>query len=90
MGTLRLNIRGEGMAELVERLSADTHAAQMADYLDAGRDRALALGNRGPLRLTDEGALHPDILTAYREHGFYVFERLIRGNGACRTARGDR
>ncbi len=58
-------------------LSADNHAAQMAEYLTAGRERALSLGNRGPLRLTDDGALHPDILSAYRKQGFYVFEHLI-------------
>ena len=60
-----------------ERPSAEEHAAAMADYLAAGRQRAIALGNRGPLRLTGTGALHPDILAAYQEHGFYVFENLI-------------
>ncbi len=59
------------------RPSAEQHAAEMADYLAAGRKRALELGNRGPLRLTADGRLHPDILEAYQEHGFYVFENLI-------------
>ena len=57
--------------------SAEQHAAQMADYLAEGRARALDLGNRGPLRLTADGGLHPEILAAYREQGFYVFEGLI-------------
>ena len=60
-----------------DRLSVEEHAASMADYLAAGKERALALGNRGPLRLTDDGNLHPDILAAYQAHGFYVFEGLI-------------
>ncbi len=58
-------------------LSAAQHAAEMADYIEAGRTRALALGNRGPLRLDDAGQLHPDILEAYWAHGFYVFEDVI-------------
>ena len=63
--------------QLTGDLTAAQHAAEMADYLEAGRARAIALGNRGPLRLTAEGALAPDILAAYREHGFYVFEHVI-------------
>jgi hypothetical protein len=67
------------MAEPIEsrELTAAQHAAEMADYVEAGRKRALSLGNRGPLLLTDEGALHPDILAAYWQHGFYVFEGVI-------------
>jgi len=60
-----------------ERPSVEQHAVAMADYLAAGRDRAAALDNRGPLRLTADGQLHPDILEAYRTHGFYVIEDLI-------------
>lgn len=58
-------------------LTASAHALEMADYMAAGRERALALGNRGPLRLTTDGALHPAILEAYWAHGFYVFEGSI-------------
>lgn len=46
-------------------------------YLDAGEALALQLGNRGPLRLTDEGKLHPEIVASYRQHGFYVFENVV-------------
>lgn len=53
------------------------HVAAMADYLADGRRRALELGNRGPVRFDERGRLHPDILEAYWEHGFYVFDRLI-------------
>lgn len=60
-----------------DRLSAEQHAAAMADYIADGRERALALGNRGPLRLTADGQLHPEILAAYQTHGFYVIENLL-------------
>jgi len=39
-----------------------------------GERRAAALGNRGPIRFTPSGELHPDIVEAYWRCGFYVFE----------------
>ena len=51
-------------------LSAAEHANAMSGYSVQGRQRALALGNRGPIRLNSNGKLHDDILDAYREHGF--------------------
>lgn len=65
------------MAEAETVLTATQHAAEMAGYIEAGRARALALGNRGPLRFTADGKLHPDILEAYWTHGFYVLEDVI-------------
>jgi ectoine hydroxylase-related dioxygenase (phytanoyl-CoA dioxygenase family) len=53
------------------------HQEAMQSYLARGAERARALGNRGPLRFTDAGDLHPKILQAYSEHGFYVFEGVI-------------
>jgi hypothetical protein len=50
----------------------------MQAYLRDGEQRALALGNRGPIRFTAEGKLHPDILAAYWRCGFYVFEGVLR------------
>ena len=47
------------------------------DYFRIGKARAYALGNRGPLRSTADGAVHPDILTAYWRHGFYVLEGVL-------------
>lgn len=47
------------------------------EYFDAGRQRALDLSNRGPVRFIGDGALHPDIVEAYWRTGFYVFEGLI-------------
>ena len=57
--------------------SAADHAAGMADYLRQGEQLADEIGNRGPLRLDAQGKLHPDILAAYWQHGFYVFENVI-------------
>ena len=66
------------MAEaLTTRISAADHAAAMADYVADGERRAYTLGNRGPIRYGSDGKLHSDILDAYWEHGFYVFEGLV-------------
>ena len=65
-----------GMTEAVtapRTLSRAEHDAGMAAYREAGLRLAEKIGNRGPLRLTDDGALHPDIQTAYWRHGYYVF-----------------
>ena len=52
--------------------------AEMQTYLRAGEIRAYALGNRGPIRFTQTGALHPEILESYSRCGFYVFESVLR------------
>jgi hypothetical protein len=49
----------------------------MQAYFRDGEARAMALGNRGPIRLTDDGKLHPDIVAAYKRTGFYVFEGVL-------------
>lgn len=49
----------------------------MGDYFSKGESQAYALPNRGPLKFTDDGALHPDILNAYWHYGFYVLESVI-------------
>lgn len=54
--------------------------AEMQAYLREGTARAIALGNRGPIRFTADGALAPDILAAYRRTGFYVFEGVLRAD----------
>lgn len=51
--------------------------AAMAQYRAEGTARALALGNRGPLRFDGAGNPDPAILEAYRRHGFYVFEGVL-------------
>jgi hypothetical protein len=49
----------------------------MAPYISEGTKRASSTGNRGPLRLDKSGKLHPDILNAYNEKRFYIFEGVI-------------
>ena len=51
--------------------------AAMQAYCRGGERRAMTLGNRGPIRFTADGALHPDILDAYSRCGFYVFEGVL-------------
>jgi hypothetical protein len=63
--------------EATRELTRAEHAAAMADYVRDGERRAREIGNRGPVRFDAEGRLHPDILDAYWEHGFYVFEGVI-------------
>jgi len=46
-------------------------------YMFEGQERAYELGNRGPIRFNDDGTLDQDILDAYSEYGFYVFEDVI-------------
>ena len=58
-------------------LSRAAHNAGMAAYRTQGQRLAAEIGNRGPLRLTDDGALHPDIQAAYWRHGYYIFEGVI-------------
>jgi len=53
------------------------HAAAMEEYANERAAEASQLGVRGPLELGPDGRLHPDIVDAYSEHGFYVFENVI-------------
>ena len=47
-------------------------------YLRDGEERAMALGNRGPIRFDDDGRLAKDILDAYWRCGFYIFEGVLK------------
>ncbi len=62
------------------RFRADYGAQEdeMQTYLAEGRERALALNNRGPIRYVD-GRIADDILDAYWRYGFYVFENVFSG-----------
>ena len=65
----------------IDEATIDLDEAQfraMQDYCREGTERALTLGNRGPIRYTPDGEVHPDILEAYDRYGFYVFEQVIR------------
>lgn len=68
--------------------SRGEHAAAMAAYAREGEARAEAIGNRGPLRLDDHGRLDPDIVDAYHQHGYYVFQGVVGPDevGALRAA----
>ncbi len=46
-------------------------------YCEAGCERAMGLGNRGPMRFDANGRLEQDILDAYFRTGFYVFEGVL-------------
>ncbi|MFP6807167.1 MAG: phytanoyl-CoA dioxygenase family protein [Pseudomonadales bacterium] len=51
--------------------------SQMQAYLAEGERRALALDNRGPILLNDDGSVDQSILDAYWKYGFYVFTGVI-------------
>ena len=57
--------------------TAADHQRAMAEYGRRAEARALALGNRGPIRLGADGKLLPEILDAYWTHGFYVFQGVL-------------
>lgn len=54
------------------------HATNMAEYCDAGTVLAAEIGNRGPLHFDENGQLTGEILEAYWNHGFYIFENVIQ------------
>ena len=56
---------------------AEAEAFNWKHYCKVGREQALALGNRGPIRFDRQGRLKKDILTAYRRTGFYVFTGVL-------------
>ena len=66
------------MSEISERsgelLTKEAHAEGLRAYREAGQKREQAIGNRGPLRLGDNGKLHPDILEAF--HTQLYFRRI--------------
>ena len=74
--------------ETGEALTAEDHAQSMAEYIRAGTERAYAIGNRGPIRVDANGKLEQDILDAYWEHGFYVFEGVV-GTEELEELRGE-
>src|SRR5215213_10211565 len=59
------------------RVDYGSEEAAMQAYLREGEKRAASLGNRGPIRFTASGELHPDIVDAYWRCGFYVFEGVL-------------
>ena len=51
----------------------------MVRYRLEGEQRALALENRGPLRLDAQGRVDMSFLEAYWRYGFYVLEGVLDG-----------
>lgn len=66
------------MAEAARVVDYGREERAMQAYLREGERRAYALGNRGPVRFTAAGKVHPEILDAYWRCGFYVFEGVLR------------
>ena len=66
---------GEATMPIVSNFGPQEQAMQ--GYFREGEARAMTLGNRGPIRFTDEGRLHPDILAVYNRVGFYIFENVL-------------
>ena len=51
--------------------------AAMSRYREEGTERAMALGNRGPIRFDEAGNLDPRIRDAYSRCGFYIFQSVL-------------
>ena len=60
-----------------ERLEATDYTESMQRYARQGMERAVRIGNRGPVRFDDRGRIHPEIVDAYWQHGFYVFTDVL-------------
>ena len=62
-------------------VSVDTnfgaHEEAMQKYLKEGEKSAHSLGNRGRIRFNADGTLCSEILEAYSEYGFYIFEGVL-------------
>lgn len=60
----------------------------MVRYRAEGEERAMRLGNRGPIRFDRDGRLDRAILDAYSRCGFYVFEGML-GADELKDLEGD-
>ena len=58
-------------------LTKAEHAASMEEYSHKGLELAKEIGNHGPVRFASDGELAPEILDAYWEFGYYIFEGVI-------------
>ncbi|MEM7406388.1 MAG: phytanoyl-CoA dioxygenase family protein [Pseudomonadota bacterium] len=61
----------------VDHADFGEHEAEMERYRADGTARALAMDNRGPVRLGPDGRLDASIVASYRRHGFYVFQDVV-------------
>jgi ectoine hydroxylase-related dioxygenase (phytanoyl-CoA dioxygenase family) len=58
-------------------VTIQTQDKALEDYFRQGDARARNLANRGPIRLTRQGKLAPEILDSYQKHGFYILEHVF-------------
>ena len=58
-------------------ISTQEYSANMKDYLETGKNLAISLNNRGPIRRAANGKLHSDILNSFKKYGFYIFENVV-------------
>jgi len=68
------------MADTINTITEPTraeHAVGMEDYIRKGERLGRDMGNRGPVQFDAQGKLHPGILAAYWEKGYFVFEGVI-------------
>ena len=65
------------LADAHQTLTRAKHAEGMAAFQKEGLRRAQEIGNKGPARFDANGRLHPDILAAYWQHGYYIFEGVV-------------
>ena len=64
----------------VSRVDYGSEEAAMIRYREDGTRRAMALGNRGPIRFDAQGRLDVRIRDAYSRCGFYVFEGVLQAD----------
>ena len=76
--SVSISVAPDGIS-MTSAITAAEHNRGMDEYVEIGVDKALSLGNRGPIKYDENGKLAPEILEAYWKHGFYVFEGLVKG-----------
>ncbi len=89
MGVMSANAATLGLTEVPIVEYGDVEDDMVA-YRAAGTERAMQLGNRGPIRFTDNGDLHPEIAEAYSRCGFYVFTGVLSADELAEAAGSDR
>ena len=67
-------------AAIYAEVPTTTKDELMQTYLAKGERKAMALGNRGPIRFNPDDTLHEDIVAVYWRVGFYVFEGVTKAD----------
>merc|ERR1712100_908023 len=70
-------VEGGHRVVVASAVRASSAEEEWKEYADRGRKRAMELGNRGPIRFDQDGHVAQDILDAYWDTGFYVFEQVM-------------